>query len=74
MGKNPRGVLFIHQYVADNEGSKSKRVRDMTFRLGLEIGLWKVEDKTAVNYKIEQMARSYKKSEKEAQPPQEDSD
>ena len=46
----------------------------MTFRLDLEIGLWKLEDKKAVNYKIEQMARSYKKSEKEAQPPQEDSD
>ena len=57
-------MLFIQQYVADNEGSKSNRVRDMTFRLGLEIGLWKVEDKKAVNYKIVQMARSYKKIEK----------
>lgn len=70
-GKNPRGALFIQQYVADNEGSKSNRVRDMTFRLGLEIGLWTQEDKKAVNYKIEQTARSYKK--KEANPPQ-DSD
>ena len=73
-GKNQRGVLFLQLFVADNEGSKSNRVRDMTFSLGLEIGLWKVEDKKAVNYKIEQIARSYKKSEKKEAQPQEDSD
>ena len=46
----------------------------MTFRLGMEIGLWKGEDKKAVNYKIEQIARAYKKGDKKEPQQQEDSD
>ena len=60
--------------MAGNDGSKSNRVRDQTFRLCLDLGLWKEEDKKAVNYKIEQTAGSIRRQSSDKKDQQDESD